>query len=241
MIKNTKNAKGFTLVEILFALFIGLLLLGTVYVSMISGQRSSAALEDKIVAQQDARAALELMALEIGMASYNPNFVPGIWRDGPAGTCGGVALNQTFKGIQEATTNSITVEMDIDENSTLGGANETIRYVYNPAVGQERITRETNCGGGAQPFLGDVQGTQGRSVRVINNTLIPNIPMFRYFDGMGVEIPAGSLPAGIPNIRRIEITLAVETEDIDPNSTTMQRRRMIYSTSVITRNHAINL
>jgi prepilin-type N-terminal cleavage/methylation domain-containing protein len=239
MINNAKSAKGFTLIEILFALFIGLLLLSTIYFSMISGQKSSAALEDKVVAQQDTRAVLELMALEIGMASFNPNFVTGIWRDGPAGTCGGVALNQTYKGIQEATTNSITVEMDINENSTLGDPNETIRYVYNPAVGQERITRETNCGGGAQPFLGDVQGTQGRSVRVINNILNPIIPMFRYFNGMGVEIPAGSLPAGIPNIRRIEITLAVETEDVDPN--TGGRRRMIYSTSVITRNHAINL
>lgn len=237
MINDSKNAKGFTLIEILFALFIGLLLMGTIYVSMISGQRSSVALEGKISAQQNVRAALEIMGLEIGMASYNSNFVTGIWRDGPAGTCGGQALNQSYKGIQEATTNSITVEMDINENSTLGDANETIRYVYNPAVGQERITRETNCGGGAQPFLGDVQGTQGRSVRVINNTLIPNIPMFRYFNGMGVEIPAGSLPAGIPNIRRIEITLAVQTEDVDPN--TGQRRTMIYSTSVIPRNHAI--
>ena len=231
---NSQNIKGFTLIEILFALFIGLLLMGTIYVSMISGQKSSAALEDKIVAQQDARAILEIMALEICMASFNPNFVPGIWRD--PGSCPNVSTNLAYKGIQVATANSITVEMDIDENSTLGGANETIRYVYNPAVDQERITRETNCGG-AQPFLGEVPGTQGRSVRVINNTL--NIPMFRYFNGMGVEIPAASLPAGIPNIRRIEITLAVETEDIDPNS--MGRRRMIYSTSVIPRNHAINL
>jgi prepilin-type N-terminal cleavage/methylation domain-containing protein len=235
MINNAKSAKGFTLIEILFALFIGLLLLSTVYFSMISGQKSSAALEDKVVAQQDTRAVLELMAMEIGMASFNPNFVTGIWRDGPTGTCGGQALNQTYKGMQEATANSITAEMDINENLTLGDANETIRYVYDTA--NQRITRETNCGGGPQPFLGEVPGTQGRSVRVINNTL--NIPMFRYFNGMGVEIPAASLPAGIPNIRRIEITLAVETEDIDPN--TNSRRRMIYSTSVIPRNHAINL
>jgi hypothetical protein len=77
-------------------------------------------------------------------------------------------------------------------------------------------------------------------VRVINNTL--NIPMFRYFNGMGVEILAAGLPAGIPNIRRIEITLAVETEDPDPNVPgTTQRRRLIYSTSVIPRNHAISL
>jgi len=230
-----KNNKGFTLVEILFALFIGLLLLATIYFSMISGQRSSAALEDKVNAQQDARAALELMAMEIGMASYNPNFVTGIWRN--PGDCLNASANQTYKGIQVATINSITLEMDIGDSGGVGdGANEVIAYVYDTV--NERITRQTNCGG-AQPFLGDVPGNP-RSVRVINNTL--NIPMLRYFNGMGVEIPVASLPAGIPNIRRIEITLAVETEDPDPNIPgSNQRRRMIYSTSVIPRNHAINL
>jgi len=233
MMNNAKSVKGFTLIEILFALFIGLLLLGTIYFSMISGQKSSAALEDKVVAQQDTRAVLELMALEIGMASFNPNFVTGIWRN--PGDCTNASANTTYKGIQVATVNSITVEMDIGESGAVGdNANEVIAYVYDTA--NQRITRQTNCLGGAQAFLGDVPANP-RSVRVINNTL--NIPMFRYFNGMGVEIPAASLPAGIPNIRRIEITLAVETEDIDPN--TMGRRRMIYSTSVIPRNHAINL
>jgi prepilin-type N-terminal cleavage/methylation domain-containing protein len=230
MTNKTKNAKGFTLIEILFALFIGLLLMGTIYVSMISGQRSSVALEGRITAQQDVRAVLEVMGLEIGMTSYNPNFVTGIWRN--PGDCVNASANTAYKGIQVATVNSITVEMDTGESGAVGdSANEIIAYVYDTA--NERITRQTNCGG-AQAFLGDVPANP-RSVRVINNTL--NIPMLRYFDGMGVEIPAGSLPAGIPNIRRIEITLAVETEDIDPN--TMGRRRMIYSTSVISRNHAI--
>lgn len=237
MMNNSQSVKGFTLVEILFALFIGLLLLATIYFSMISGQRSSAALEDKVNAQQDARAALELMAIEIGMASYNPNFVAGIWRN--PGDCTNPSGNQTYRGIQGATVNSITVEMDrSDSGAVKDDTNEVIAYVYDTA--NERITRETNCLGGAQAFLGEVPGTQGRSVRVINNTL--NIPMFRYFNGMGVEIPVASLPAGIPNIRRIEITLAVETEDPDPNVPgSNQRRRMIYSTSVIPRNHAINL
>jgi len=233
-----KNTKGFTLVEILFALFIGVLLLATIYFSMISGQRSSAALEDRVAAQQDARAALELMAMEIGMASYNPNFVTGMWRN-PAGNCTNAAANQPYKGIQVATVNSISIEMDINESGAVGppDGNEVISYVYDTA--NQRITRETNCGGG-QAFLGDMPGTQGRSVRVINFGLA--IPMFRYFNGMGVEIPAASLPAAIPDIRRIEITLAVETEDPDPNVPGSNvRRRMIYSTSVIPRNHAINL
>lgn len=230
MIKILKRKDGFTLVEIIFALFIGVLILGAIYFSMVTGKKSSVALEGKISAQQDVRAVLEIMAMEIGMASYNPNFVTDIWRD--PGDCTSFSSNQSYKGIQVATDSSITLEMDIAESGAIGdNSNEIIAYNYDPA--NQRITRATNCGG-AQAFLGDVSGNP-RSLRVINNTL--NIPIFRYFNGQGAEIPAGSLPGAIPNIRRIEITLAVETEEIDPN--TNQRRRMIYSTSVIPRNHAI--
>jgi type IV pilus assembly protein PilW len=232
MMKDMKNEKGFTLVEIIFALFIGLLVLGAIYVSMVSGQKSSVALEGKVVAHQDARAILGVMAMETAMASYNPNYTPSLWRN--PGDCASASANQAYKGIQAATANSITLEMDIGESSSVGdNPNEVIAYVYDTA--NQRITRETNCGG-ATSFLGDVPANP-RSVRVINNTL--GIPVFRYFDGVGNEISAGNLPASIPNIRRIEISLAVETENVDPDSG--QRRRMTYSTSVIPRNHAINL
>jgi prepilin-type N-terminal cleavage/methylation domain-containing protein len=226
-----KNIKGFTLIEILMALFVGLLLLGVVYISVVSGQRSSVAIERKTIAHQDARAILEIMTTEVAMASFNPNFSANVWRD--PGDCVNISANQAYKGIQVATANSITLEMDILESSVVGdNPNEVIGYVYDSA--NERVTRDVNCGG-ALPFLGDVPGN-ARSVRVINQTL--GIPMFRYFDGLGSEIPAGTLPGSIPNIRRIEITLAVETEMVTPDTGT--RRRMIYSTSVIPRNHAIN-
>jgi prepilin-type N-terminal cleavage/methylation domain-containing protein len=225
-----KNIKGFTIIEILAALFVGLILLGAVYISMVSGQKSSVSIERKTVAHQDARAVLEIMATEISMASFNPNFASNVWRN--PGDCVNISANQAYKGIQGATANSIISEMDILESSVVGDSpNEIISYVYDFA--NERVTREANCGG-AQPFLGDVPGN-ARSVRVINNTL--GIPMLRYFDGLGNEIAAGTLPATIPNIRRIEITLAVETEEVTPDTGT--RRRMIYSTSVIPRNHAI--
>ena len=234
--KKIINHKGFTLVEVLFAVATGLIVMGAAYVAMISGQRSSVGIEQKVVAQQDVRASLELMSMEIGMASCNPNFVTGIWVN-PAG-CNAVSPNQIYRGIQVATPNAITVEMDITdpagmqpEDGVVGAANEIISYVYDAA--NERITRETSCGG-AQPFLGNVPGNP-RSVRVINNTL--NIPFLAYFDGLGNPIPAASLPVAIPNIRRVEITLAVETEDVDP--ATQQRKRIVYSNSVIPRNHAM--
>jgi hypothetical protein len=66
-----------------------------------------------------------------------------------------------------------------------------------------------------------------------------NVPaIFRYYNSNGNELYPGTTPADIPNIRRIDITLAAQTEDPDPSTHTF--RRMIYSTSVLVRNHAIN-
>jgi type IV pilus assembly protein PilW len=216
--KKAGNIKGFTLVEILFAITIGLLLLGAIYVAVQSGQRSSVAIEAKTAAQQDVRAALELMSLEIGMASY--------WRR--TGNNPWPAFAN--KGIIAATNNIIQIQADINDNGNVADSNENIRYEY--VIAEQRITRQTGDGP-AQPLLGD-DPASGRPgvVRVINNDLTINIPVFRYFDG------TGAVTASIPDIRRIDITLAVETDAIDPN--TGQRRRMIYSTSVIPRNHAIN-
>lgn len=225
--------RGFTMAEILVALTIGMILMSAIYLAVNMGQRTSSVLERKVTAHQDAKFALELMAIEIGMASFSPTTAASIWQKPD---CSGVAdaAAQTYLGIQAATASSLTVEMDLNENGVVGDTNEIISYVYVPA--DQYITRSTNCGG-AQAFLGDtVASGRPRTLRVINATL--NIPLFRYYDGSNVEIAAGSLPGAIPTIRRIEITLAAETDQIDPDLG--QRRRMIYSTSIIPRNHALN-
>jgi prepilin-type N-terminal cleavage/methylation domain-containing protein len=249
--KKTKKSKGFTLVEILFALFIGGLLMSAIYFVLISGQKSSVGIERKVAAQGDVRAALEIMGLEISMASYNPFFANALWRPSPAAYAasggggkycdGSPALsNPLYKGIQEATPNSILLEMDTVENGVIGDPNEVIRYVYDGTSGNECITRETSCNGD-QPFLGrSSTSTAGpRNVKVINQAL--GIPVFRYFNAKNPaqELFPGTNPADIPNIRRIDITLAVETEEIDP--ATRNPRQMIYTTSVIPRNHVINI
>jgi type II secretory pathway component PulJ len=237
------DEKAFTLIEILMAVFIGLVLLGAIHVSMISGQRSSAGVERKVAAQQDVRAALEIMAMEVSMASFNSNLGPITWK---TSSCADAALSeQPRKGIQEATPTSITVELDLDKNSEIGtnpGVSEILRYSYDAA--QQRILREMNCAG-AVSFLGDVSGAaQGtRTVRVINNTLgIPAV--FRYYDGKNpatellIDTTTNTNTNLIPEIRRIDIILDVETEEVDPG--TQQRRQMTYSTSVLVRNHVLN-
>ena len=252
--KNLQRAEGFTLVEIILALFIGGVLMSAIYIVMISGQKSSVGVERKVAAQQDVRAGLEIMAMEIGMASYNPFVAPGIWLQGPSvppdvsKDCI-LTGNQTYKGIQEAKPASITAEMDIGSdgfgNGSIAGAeqNEVIRYAYDAA--KQYITRSTNCGT-AQPFLGADAATAAagtRTVKVTNSTAGINngagvATIFRYYNSSGTELYPGTTPADIPNIRRVDITLAVETEEKDPS--TNQYRQMIYSTSVLVRNHAIN-
>lgn len=236
------DKRGFTLVEILVALGIGAIMLAAIYSMVNLSQNTSSGMERRVAAQQDEKTALELMAMEIGMASYNPNFTIGNWVINT--DCATASTNQNYLGIQEATSTSITVEMDINESCTVNNVpscmnnpNKVIRYNYD--AGNLYITRETNCGG-PQSFLGDtVASGNTRTVRVINGDpgiYNPVIPVFRYFDGDGIEIfPTATNPAPIPNIRRIEITLAVETENPDLNNG--QRKRMVYSTSVLVRNH----
>ena len=221
--EHLKKKEGFTLVEVLLAVFISLVVLATVYFAVTSAQRSSRGVEIKVVAQQDVRAILDVMALEIGMASYNPTYSLTLWNEQR-----GIreVPNPTPPPTNRPMSDALLVRMDLSGTRTL----TDITYVYD--ADNQQITRD--IGSGAQPFLGDAVGSP-RSVRVVNNAVA--LPVFRYFDTIGVEIPLANLPARIPEIRRIEITLAVETEDLDPN--TRQRRRMIYTTSVIPRNHGL--
>jgi len=263
-----KNTKGFTLIELLVAAAISLILVFAIGMAIESALRSSGGIERKVTAQQDVRGTLEIMAMEIRMASYNPLFgqepvtgnVDRFWRSTGCGAT--ICCDQNScplpldtrcqrRGIQEATTTSITVQMDISDRldgynlpdgngQIMGGpaeTNEIIRYNYVTAGTDRYITRETNCGG-AQPFLGDaVASLHPLTVRVINQDL--GIPVFRYFDAIGnLVVPGagGNLTDNqIHDLRMIEITLAVETEEINPD--TKQKRRMIYSSRETLKNH----
>jgi prepilin-type N-terminal cleavage/methylation domain-containing protein len=250
--------KGFTLIELLFAILIGMMLIAAAYIAMTSGQQTSAGVERKVAAQQDVRAAMQVMGLELSMASYNPYSFPNIWHDlppmGNSMQCQ-PSTNQAFKGIREATPTAITVEMDVGESGLVGDQKgEIVRYAYEQD--NQCLTREAaNCDpaktrdpSAAFPFLGDrPQSTRQRSVRVNNRNpensaqnIVNghgNVAVFRYFDAQkpGNELYPGETPDDIKKIRRIDITLAVETDEVDPAS--KKRKQMIYTTSVLVRNH----
>jgi prepilin-type N-terminal cleavage/methylation domain-containing protein len=242
MVPSGAKSRGFTLVECVVAVAVGMAVLGAVYAAVWSGQRSATGIDRKVTTGQDARAALEVMAMEMRMASYNPGYatVTNPWTDITSCNAG----DATRRGIQDANTagSTIQIQMDLNGNGSCGdAANEIIVYALDTA--NRRITRQTwTCSGspvpgGIQSFLGGA-ADEAKTVRVVNGDADVAIPVFRYFDKAGTDITS-SLPGAIGQIRRIVITLVVDSENFDPSLGGSQRRRLIYSTSVIPRNHAV--
>lgn len=231
--------KGFTLLEVIIALGISMLIMTAVYASLNMAQRSSTSVTRKVTTQQDARAVLDIIAMEIRMASFNPNpQASSTWDTIPThatnANCPDVVKpcpGQTsppsckdYKGIQVAEANQIHISMDLNGNASIGDAsNEHILYIYNPA--NNTITRNVSCGGN-QPILG---GSDDSETKIINDA---STPLFQYFDRDGN--PATS----IPSIRRIRINIIAQTKRSD--IVTGKVRIIPYTTDVLVKNHVLS-
>lgn len=219
------NGKGFTLVELMVAMFIGMLIMAAIYASINIAQRSSAGVTRKVAMQQDARTVLDIMAMEVRMASYNPRNSFETWGGSiAANACGGLGMTVANKGIQEAGASRLAIAMDLDGSGRIGDKdNEYIVYQYD---GSNTITRSVNCGA-AEQFLG---GNLDATTRVKNTAA--GLSLFQYFDKSGIETVTPR------DIRRIRINIAADTKDKD--SLTGRTKRMIYTTDVLVKNHVFS-
>jgi hypothetical protein len=95
--------------------------LGAILSIFVNQSQTNAAQQEVAYAQQNVRAAMDLMLREIRAAGYNPE--------------GG-----TFEAIQDATANSITIRADIDGDGTPDDDNEVITYGMNAS---DQLTRTT--------------------------------------------------------------------------------------------------
>ena len=118
---------GFTLVELMVSMGIGMVILAAVTTTFMSQTRIYNAQEQINEMQQNARGALDIITREVKMAGYRPN--------------GG-----GFNGVTYSTT-QLMVQADVDLNgaiSTGSTANEQITYAYDSA--NQRITRAVGSG-----------------------------------------------------------------------------------------------
>jgi len=70
--KLKKGNRGFTLIELLVAMALGLVILGAVVAVFVSQNRTNAAQQEVAYAQQNVRAAMDLIARDMRGAGYNP-------------------------------------------------------------------------------------------------------------------------------------------------------------------------
>lgn len=256
------NKNGVTLVELIVAIATGLIIMLAIYAASEMAQRSSVSIAQKVVTQQDARAVLDLMAMEIRMVSYNPlgkdgSAGNGIWVDKDGNEIASTDDKKYMKGIQIANKNEIMIEMDLHgdaEESPPDGKikctqnNEVIHYKFDSVT--KTISRETGCAGnvsGMQKILGGT--TIGSGTTVANNDTNPAVNLFTYrgpdIDSALADIDitdkvssAATAARWIPQIRCVVITIVADTELAD--ATTKKKRRMTYSTSVMVRNHVLS-
>jgi type IV pilus assembly protein PilW len=131
--------RGFTLVELLIAMTIGLIILAALSSTFLM-QRKIYDVQEQIVEMvQTARAAMDMMSGEIRMAGYDPT-------------------GAGFDGISYNTDPS-TIDVYADLNDIPGidnptGSYEHITYLYDSANNQ--IDRNTNTGSGNKPFAENI-------------------------------------------------------------------------------------
>jgi len=127
-----KSDGGFTLIELMIAMAVGLVLLGAMYGVFTMHNKTFSTQEQIAEMQQSARAGMDMMTREIRMAGYNP---AGVTFDGT-----------TYSASQ------LQVKADLDGNGTIAGQ-ENIIYKHDSANYQ--VTR--NIGSGDQPLMENVQ------------------------------------------------------------------------------------
>ncbi|MDP2840357.1 MAG: prepilin-type N-terminal cleavage/methylation domain-containing protein, partial [Syntrophales bacterium] len=134
--------RGFSLVEMLIAMAVGLVVLGAMY-SVFTIQNKTFGNQEEIVAmQQSVRAGMDMMAREIGMAGYDPTRVNS--DSNPSNNFSGVTVNAS----------QLQIQADLDGSGAVDATSqENIVYAFDAT--NKQITR--NIGAGAQSFVENVE------------------------------------------------------------------------------------
>lgn len=191
--------KGFTLIELMIAMAVGLVLLSAVYSFFILQNKELNKQEQVAVMQDNARMAMDMMTREIMMAGY------GATSSLPRCVGTTTATNTPCVGITAANTNSISFSADLDNSGSItsSGSNENITYdLYTSGASGVQVLGRSSNGGTHQPVVENIypSGTE------------PALS-FTYLKADGSPI-TGSPDLSL--IRSIQIVITARTANVDP-------------------------
>ncbi len=157
-----RDENGFTLVELLVAMAMGLIIMAAIYYTYVSQQKSYVITEKVSALQQNIRAAMFHLQKDIRMAGYNPT-----------------RSAITFGFTDVSATDSVTFTIDDDEDGALD-TEETIAYSLNP----DNTLRKVVGAGAPQTICESITGlnfsylkadetttTVGADVRMVDITI----------------------------------------------------------------------
>ncbi len=174
--KQTEPAKsqnGFTLVELLVAMFIGSLLLAAAFTLFASYTRTNTIQTVSTEIQQDIRAGISFMELDIRSAGLNPRaLTTGVGFTAASSTSFTFTSDNDFNGLVAQDDLSTA---GIDETQT--SPDERIIYTLNIAAGT--LTRQNLLAGtpGTQTILNNVANPSSFTYRGINDSVIAGDPI----------------------------------------------------------------
>ena len=189
-----KSAQGFSLIELLLAMSIGLVVLISTYTLITFQSRHFSMQEQKAEMLQNARAGLDLMAREILMAGYNPNTTAGLL------PCTGTnnATNAPCVGITSAAASTLSLSSDLDGDGSLtadsSNPNENIMFDVYTSGGKPCLGRTSN--GSKQPVVENISALA-----------------FDYLDANN------SVTTNLALVQKIRVSLTAQTAKPDVNQT----------------------
>lgn len=192
-----RTAFGFTLIELMIAMVVGMVVLFAIY-EVFTVQNKILGTQDNIVdLQQNARMAMDMMTRDIKMTGYYPNSA------GAYPKCTGTRPTPTTTpcvGILNAADNLYQFNMDTTDTGGTGsadgltdGPNETITYGLYTSSGVQCLGRKSSAAASYQPVVEYVQTLS-----------------FAYLDG------TGTATTNLADIRRVEVTLITRAAQRDP-------------------------
>ena len=246
---RVKSEAGFTLLELLISMTIGLVVLGSVFSSFTTQKKSYELQEQITVMEQNLRVPIDFITRDLRNAGYNPT------EDLTTGTSVGLAPGTDSGVTTTIDINSIRIlsNLDgagaddiigtVDDNSDTTGTNETVRYTFTG----EDLDGDGILDAGEDTDLDGI--LDAGDIQRNGQPLVSNIMSlrFRYYDSTGTEIT--TLPVtgtNLANIRVVQVSITARTEredltfmsgsdiDGDPNNGTCRTRTI--TAKVRTRN-----
>ncbi len=187
LINSAKYNNGFTLVELLITLLIGMIVLGSLYTIFQSQQRNYIVQDSVVETQQNLRSVLAIMTPELRMAGYDPT-------------------GNANAGIVTATAGVCEITMDLNVDGDTEDSNESVSFGFSSSYDSDGDGIVD--GGGAAPL--------GRNTGAGYQPIAENIQAIEFLYIMA-DGSSTTTPSNLNDIRSISISILARTGNSDRN------------------------